>query len=382
MYQLFAVTQPGLEAITRQEMLSLGFSVHKPDPRSTESGGGVEFDASLAELYRANLYLRTPARILSRLGQFDATGFAELRSKAAKLPWHQYLNPSRPLAIRVTCHKSKLYHSDGVAERIAGAIGDSFRQPVSVVKFDEDEDKNLPQLVVVRLSHDLCTVSVDSSGALLHRRAYRLATAKAPLRENLAAALLLAAGWKTSAPLMDPFCGSGTLAIEAALMAGRIAPGKNRRFAFMDWPSYDSKLWQRLVNEAAAAEKTPEAPILASDRDAGAIKLAQANAERAGAAAYIQFTHQAFSAMQPPAQPGWLVCNPPYGVRVTSTHDLRNLYAQLGHVLTALCPAWQVGILCNSSYLVGHTRLKFPRTLSLVNGGIPVTFFMGQVPQP
>ena len=267
----------------------------------------------------------------------------------------------------------------GVAERIGGAIGDCFHQPILPVKFDEDEDNTLPQLVIVRLAHDHCTVSVDSSGALLHRRGYRLASAKAPLRENLAAALLMASGWQPQAPLMDPFCGSGTIAIEAALLAAKIAPGKNRRFAFMDWPSYDAALWQRLLKEAAAAEQTPAAPILASDRDAGAIKLATANAERAGVAAYIQFTHQAFSAMQPPSDPGWLVCNPPYGVRVSSAHDLRNLYAQLGHVLRALCPGWQTGILCNSQYLIGHTGLKFPRQLNLVNGGIPVKFYMGQI---
>jgi putative N6-adenine-specific DNA methylase len=162
-------------------------------------------------------------------------------------------------------------------------------------------------------------------------------------------------------------------------MGRHIAPGKDRHYAFMDWPAFDSQLWQTIYAEASAAELPAAGPILASDRDTGGIRIAQANAERAGVLADIQFSCRSFSAIEPPAGPGWIVTNPPYGVRVSPTHDLRDLYTRLGDVLRSLCPGWQTGMLCASDYLAGHTRLPFDRALPLVNGGIPVKFFVGQV---
>ena len=324
------------------------------------------------------MHLRTANRILARLGELGAITFAELRKKAARLPWEEYIRPGQPVALRVTCHKSRLYHSDGVAERVAAAIGDRLGRQVERVKADE-EAQNPPQLVVVRFVNDLCTLSIDSSGALLHRRGYRLETAKAPLRETLAAGLLMAANWGGSTPLLDPFCGSGTIPIEAALFACRMAPGKNRRFAFMDWPNYDAALWQAQLDQAAAGEINNPVLLQASDRDAGAIRIAQSNAGRAGVLDHIQFACNAISAIQPPLAPGWVVTNPPYGVRVSPTQDLRNLYAQMGNVLQKLCPQWEVGFLCNSDVLAGQTRLKFIEKRPLVNGGIPVKFYLGRV---
>jgi putative N6-adenine-specific DNA methylase len=387
-YHLFAVTVPGLEPFTQGELAALSIKSRLPQVKNMpgephEEAGGVEFEASLSDLYRANLHLRTANRILARLGEFYAAAFSELRKKAARLPWELYLKPGQPVTLRVTCHKSRLYHSDAVAERIAGAIGDHLGQPVPVVKsgalIEPVKRDMLPRLVVVRLVHDQCTISLDTSGELLHRRGYRLETAKAPLRETLAAGLLLASGWDGASPLIDPFCGSGTIPIEAALLARRIAPGKNRHFAFMDWPTFDSHLWQTLYAEAIAGKQPAAGQILASDRDAGAIRIAQSNAERAGVLADIQFSCCAFSAIEPPAGPGWIVTNPPYGVRVSPTHDLRDLYTHLGDVLRSLCPTWQTGILCASEYLTGHTRLHFDQILPLVNGGIPVKFFMGRL---
>jgi putative N6-adenine-specific DNA methylase len=379
MYNLFAVTLPGLESYTHRELASLNLKC-KSELAGEAGGdaGGVAFEGSLADIYRTNLHLRTPNRILARLGELDATSFAELRKKAAALPWEEFLRPGQPVALRVTCHKSRLYHSDGVAERVAGAISDRLHQLVQRVKAD-DEALETPQLVTVRFVNDHATISIDTSGALLHRRGYRLETAKAPLRETLAAGLLMAAGWDRLAPLLDPFCGSGTIPIEAALMACRIAPGTNRRFIFMDWPNFDATLWQSQLDAARAAEIQAEAPILASDRDAGAIRIAQSNAERAGVAGSLQFTCCAVSSIQPPDESGWMVTNPPYGVRVSPSKDLRNLYAQWGNVLHAHCQGWQVGFVCNSDYMAGHTRLKFRQTLPLVNGGIPVKFYLSQV---
>ena len=204
-------------------------------------------------------------------------------------------------------------------------------------------------------------------------------TAKAPLRETLAAALLLASGWDGQAALLDPFCGSGTIPIEAALMAGRIAPGKKRNFAFMGWPGYDSKLWSALLKEAVAAERPAPAIIRGSDRDAGAVRIAQANAERAGVLERIEFTCRAFSAVDPLPGPGWMVTNPPYGVRVSAANDLRSLYAQLGNVLRAGFRGWELGMLCSDRVLAGQTQLPFEEPLRLLNGGIPVGFYRARV---
>ena len=388
MADLFAVVAPGLAAYTAQELFALGL-LPAPDAAGVEPGG-VTFSGDRTAVYRANLHLRTANRLLVRLGQFRAVGFEELRKFAGRLAWERYLAPGQPIALRVTCHKSRLYHSDAVAQRVAAAVGDRLGVAPPVQKFDEESDeqhdKQLPQIVLVRLLHDQCTISIDSSGALLHRRGYRLATAKAPLRETLAAGMVLAAGWspQAAAPLLDPFCGAGTIAIEAAMLALGIAPGRERRFAFMDWPDFDAALWQKLLAAADAQQQQQAAmagrlQIQASDRDAGAIVSAQANAARAGVADAIAFTTRPVSAIEPPATPGWVVTNPPYGVRVDAGGDLRNLYAQFGKVLRSRCPGWRVALLCNDRRLLGQTGLALDMSLAMVNGGIKVMLARGTV---
>jgi putative N6-adenine-specific DNA methylase len=380
LFPIYCVCTPGLEPFLRQELQQLGL-LKAEAAQTGAQGGGVAFDGDPHALYRANLWLRTASRVIVRLGAFEAVGFSELRRRAARLEWERYLKPGAPVSLRVTCHKSRLYHSDAVAERVGVAIGDRLGQaPPALKSYDEDEGTP-PQLVIVRLAHDQCTISLDSSGELLHRRGYRLASAKAPLRETLAAGMLLACGWDKVAPLIDPFCGSGTIPIEAALLADGIAPGGHRRFAFMDWPGFDKALWQAMLSRAEKAQKRLHASgvphILASDRDAGAIEMARANAQRAGVADRIEFACQAVSAIQPPKQPGWIVTNPPYGLRVSADTDLRNLYAQLGNVLRTKCPGWQVGILCSELALLGQTGLKLDSRLSLVNGGVAVKLARG-----
>ena len=369
----FAVTAPGLEPFTALELSRLF-----PDREPVPEAGGVTFRGSLADLYRANLHLRTASRVLARLGMpFLARDFDELRQKAARLPWERFLAPGQPVALRVTCHKSKLYHSDAVARVLALALADRLGQSSPLVKTDEESDQP-PQLIVVRLAEDRVTVSVDSSGTILHKRGYRLASAKAPLRETLAAGLLMASGWDLRSPLLDPFCGSGTIPIEAALMALGIPPGINRRFAFMDWPGFDQQLWAS-IQTPFPLNHSPSLTILASDRDAGAIEMARQNAERAGVAQVIEFSQRAVSAIEPPPGPGWVVTNPPYGHRVRGGRDLRDLYARFGDVLRARCPAWQVTVLCSDRALLGQMRLDLDTSLALVNGGIRVRVGRGKV---
>jgi putative N6-adenine-specific DNA methylase len=376
MAELFAVSAPGLEPFTAQELDQLGLSSEAVDvPASlqptAESGGGIAFTGSLEAVYRANLFLRTASRVLVRLGEFHAAAFSELHRRACRLDWVRYIKPGKAVAVRVTCHKSRLYHSAAVAREVAKAIGSSLGQPVDLQKVDDNDEGALPQLIIVRLVDDQCTISVDSSGALLHRRGYRLATAKAPLRETLAAGLILASGWDGKSPLLDPFCGSGTIPIEAALMASRIAPGGSRRFAFMDWPGYDPASWQSLLTESANQQRSHIPKIYASDRDAGAVQMAQANAQRAGVVDQIEFSCRAVSAIEPEGV-GWVVTNPPYGLRVSANKDLRNLYAQFGKVLRNKCVGWQVAILCSDLQLLHQTGLQLDTHLSLVNGGVNV----------
>jgi putative N6-adenine-specific DNA methylase len=367
----FAVTPPGFEPFTAEELRLLNLAP-LPEP------GGVTFKGTLPDLYRANLHLRTASRLLARLGNFFyATTFPELEQRASRLPWERFLVPGQPLSIRVTCHKSKLYHSDAVARSVAAGLAVRLGKPSPLVKADDESDPS-PQLVVVRLSDDRCTVSVDSSGTLLHKRGYRQAVAKAPLRETLAAAILFASGWDRVSPLLDPFCGSGTIPIEAALMAQGLPPGLHRRFAFMDWPGFDSALWQSLLSFSPRLHSP--SPILASDRDAGAIQMARANAERAGVADLIEFKCQAVSSITPPAGPGWVVTNPPYGLRVSQGKDLRDLYAQFGHVLRQKCPGWDLSVLCSDPVLLGQLGLELDTSLRFTNGGIHVRLARATVP--
>jgi putative N6-adenine-specific DNA methylase len=220
---------------------------------------------------------------------------------------------------------------------------------------------------------DIVTISADSSGALLHRRGYRLAGGKAPLRETFGAAMLLGAGYDGTAVLADPFCGSGTIPIEAALLARRIAPGLNRGFAFEKWPDFDPAAWGAL--RARAAERvlpTAPAPIVGSDRDAGAIASAEANAERAGVLRDITFRTGAVSALNPPAGAGRLVTNPPYGVRVGQAGDLRDLYARFGALVRERWNGWSVAILVAGSMPEREMGLVFTLGWESNNGGIPI----------
>jgi len=192
-------------------------------------------------------------------------------------------------------------------------------------------------------------------------------------------AVFLAAGWDGVSPLIDPFCGSGTIPIEAALFALQIPPGYRRTFAFMNWSMFDAALWDAVHASHSDLEKRAKPRIIASDRDAGAVQAARANAGRAGVLGAIEFACQAISSMEPPVGPGWIVTNPPYGKRLPSSRDLRNLYAQLGKTLRSKWTGWRVVMLCDSIQLVGATGLKFEEVIPALNGGLKVKIFIGHV---
>jgi putative N6-adenine-specific DNA methylase len=225
-------------------------------------------------------------------------------------------------------------------------------------------------------------VSADSSGELLHRRGYRQEIAKAPLRETIAAAMVLASGWKGNELLLDPMCGAGTIPIEAAMIARKIAPGLRRDFQFMNWPGFDAPRWNRILDDARAAVTGFSGEILGSDRDAGAVLAAVRNAERAGVSESVRFSTEAVSGAMASIddsarQSGWILTNPPYGVRVGEGDDLRNLYARLGSALKSK-QGWRLGILTSDSALVRQTKLSLRPRFSTSNGGIPVSYFVSE----
>jgi putative N6-adenine-specific DNA methylase len=395
----FAVTAPGLEAICAGEAASLGLRSRVLDG---DGGGGITWRGSLESVARANLWLATASRVLVRVAQFKASAFYELELAAKRVAWDRFLTSASTVRFRVTCRKSKLYHTGAVAQRLAGAVtrripGVRIELAKSNEASDDDPGGNRAtressrvtsrdvsgQLFVVRLVHDVCTVSVDTSGDLLHRRGYRQQLAKAPLRETIAAAMLHGAEWPHDgeATLIDPMCGSGTIAIEAARMARRIAPGRDRRFAFQEWPEFDARAWQALVDEARGGERPRvAAPIVASDRDAGAVAAARANAARAGVEDDISFAVAPISAVAAPERSGWMISNPPYGVRVGEADRLRNLYAQLGNVVRAKLAGWTVGLLLADRRLERHIGLDLHQRFATRNGGIPVRMMVGVVP--
>ena len=323
-----------------------------------------------------------------RIVEFRATGFPQLEKRARAIPWSRWVREGSRVRFRVTCKKSRLYHSDAVAER----LGNSVVAAVTGVTIDDaprdgtvdDDGNDDAQLFVVRVFRDVCTISVDASGEHLHKRGYRLAVAKAPLRETLAAAMLLGAKWDPATPLCDPMCGSGTIVIEAALMARRIAPGLQRSFAAERWPSANAAVWKR-VRERAQTDVRPHAhsPLIGSDRDSGAIGAAIANAERAGVANDVAFTVGSVSAVHAPAESGLFVTNPPFGIRVGENAALRDLYARFGRVARERFEGWQCAVL-SADRSRGHTlerqlALPLKPAWQSRNGGIPVRLLVGTI---
>jgi putative N6-adenine-specific DNA methylase len=377
--RIFAACSPGLEPLLAEEMrLRLPGTVFVGLP------GGVEFDGEVLDLYRANLLLRTPNRVLVRLGEFPAAGWPELIRKASRLDWQEFVGPSSVLSFRVTCKQSRLYHSGGVEERVLLSASKALGRPVRSVKHDEeaveDPASPAPQIVVVRFQRDICTISLDSSGSLLHKRGYKTAIAKAPLRETLASALLQASGWDRTSALIDPFCGSGTIPIEAALTARNIPPGIGRPFGFQTWPRFDPSVWDGLLKTVRKSQKESDVQIIGSDRDEGAVASSRANAERAGlSAGAAVFARKTVSEIVPASSgPGWIVTNPPYGKRIAG-RDLRDLYARFGAVLKERFRGWRLGVLTAEEHLAREMKTEFDRPYVFSHGGLQIGCYVGRV---
>ncbi len=367
----FASCLPGLEPLLAGELQALG-TVPAP------AAGGVEFAADLALAQRACLWLGTASHVLIRLGSFHCRALGELQRKAAGIPWAQWLRADVPLDLRATARKSRLFHTGAITERVEAAIAEALGAPPPQAAGDANDAGPPAARVAVRLFGDECTVSIDATSTPLHRRGYRLDGGKAPLREDLAHALLLAAGGVHGRAVLDPFCGSGTLAIEAAGLAYGLPPGRLRPPPFVHLAPFDAALWRSL----AAERRTPAdtiAPIRGSDRDAGAIEAARANAGRAGLAEAIDFDCLPISA-QPwlsgdgtaPAV-GLLATNPPYGRRIGAQRSLLPLYQTLGARAARLGPGWQLAMLTHDVRLGRRTGRPLRAVFTTRHGGLGVT---------
>lgn len=371
----FVITAPGIERITARELRALDVEI------GDICRGGIAFSASRENLYRANLHLRTATRITARISSFHASSFAELERRAKKIEWERWIPASGDVKFRVTCRKSRLYHSDAVAERLMTAAAKHCANVSFEIAAREDEDSTddeAAQLFIVRLSHDEVVISADTSGELLHRRGYRPESTRASLRETLAAAMLLASDWQLGIPLLDPLCGSGTIPIEAAMMARGIAPGLGRSFAFERWPSFDESLWRAVSLKALEMKsESADAPLYGGDRDAGTVEIARRNADRAGVGSDVEFNRRSLAESldalaEDHPNAATVVTNPPYGIRISGGTNLRNLYGMLG--ARAEKNGWGLGILTADAKLARQSA-SMKGAFNTQNGGIPVTFF-------
>jgi putative N6-adenine-specific DNA methylase len=357
-FEIFLVTSPGLEAALCAEIRGKGFK----QPRAVP--GGVTVKGGWPEVWRANLWVRGAGRVLARIDQFKVQHLAGLDARARHVPWSTVLRADVPFRVEVTCKKSRIYHSDAAAERFERAIRETLgAQPAA----------DAAVTIMVRIEHDICTISVDTSGELLHKRGYKEGVNQAPMRETLASLFLLQCGFNGSEPVVDPMCGSGTFIIEAAEIAARLNPGRSRTFAFEQLATFDADAWQRMREVKSA--RVPTVRFFGSDRDTNAIAMSRDNAARAGISEYVEFQHTPISDLRPPAgPPGLIIANPPYGTRMGDKKQLFPLYRALGETLRTHFSGWRAGIITTETMLAQASGLPFlPPEPAVAHGGLRVT---------
>ncbi len=360
-HEAAAICTPGLESFCEAELKALGI---KPKPGQS---GVIEFRANNRQLYAANLWLRTASRVLVRIATFRATDFAHLQQRATEIDWEQWIPADHRPEFRVSTAKSRLYHTDAIAQRLHQVVGPpSIGEPT--------------QPFVVRIDRDLVTVSVDSGGTPLNHRGWRTDLGVAPLRPTMAAAMVMASGWDGTTSLIDPFCGSGTIAIEAALLALAMPPGGDRRFAFQQWPGFEAGAWASVNGSAKAGVRSMDelaaagVSIEANDRDASAVAACSANAERAGVVGLVQVEQRVVSHLTGADGPGLVATNPPYGKRV-GDGDLRPLYKRFGAVLRERRPEWALTIVAADSRLARSIDQRLKPVTAFGHGGLKVQVF-------
>lgn len=362
--ECFAACRPGLEGLVARQLDRLGI------PPLEAVGGGVEFAGEHKELAVANLELGAASHILVRVGRFEARHLSTLVRKAKTLPWERLLASDAELEFRVTTRRSRLFHTGAIAERIREGIELRLGRGIS-----QDAVHGARLCVVARLDRDACELSIDTSGEPLHRRGWRLESAKAPLREDLAHALLTASGWDARSSLIDPMMGSGTLVIEAACMARRLAPGRLRKFALESMPFFDTAAIEEARAQASARSlETLPFLIWGRDRNQRAVDAALRNAERAGVRRNLELECLDVRSCELPPVAA-LVCNPPYGQRVGAQSDLSPVYRALGAAVSKLEGRPRVGLVTIDRSLANACALGLRPALLTDHGGMKVEFF-------
>lgn len=366
MATFFASCPIGMSELVEQELRQLGLKTFE------KTLGGVVFESNWEGCYKANLNSRYASRILKPLLDFPAYNGDDLYNNVRKHDFTKYIKPNQTLAIDATIKDCKMLDQRFVAMKVKDAIVDQFRDKFGV---RPDVNNNNPDLRIhIKGYKNKYTMSLDTSGQSLFMRGYRTRTGEAPLKENLAAGILALTQWDRQSPLLDLFCGSGTLLIEAAMMAANIAPGIHReRFGFMSLLDFNQDVWKKVVDEAEALEKESiDFKLVGYDHDKKVVQIAKDNARNAGVSKFIDFkvVPVAIAAKPEDVEKGTIISNPPYGARIGDEDNLKDVYRDLGFTLKNRFEGWDAWVLSGNKELLAEMKLKSTQKHYLMNGNI------------
>lgn len=374
-FELVVPCHFGLEAVTKREIYDLGYEITKVED------GRITFEGDEEAVCRANIFLRTAERVLLQVGRFRATTFEELFQGIKAIPWEEYIPENGKFWVKkASSIKSKLFSPSDIQSIAKKAMVERMKQSYRKEWFSED---GAPYPVRIFLLKDEVMVALDTSGDSLHKRGYRLMTSKAPLTETLAAALIMLTPWKKDRILVDPFCGSGTFPIEAAMMAANIAPGMNREFTAEQWTNLiPRQLWYDVVSEAEEMIDTDiKVDIQGYDIDGEVVKAARDNARRAGVDHLIHFQQRAVADLKHPKKYGFVISNPPYGERLEDKADLPELYTQIGNAYAGL-DAWSMFLITSYEDTERYIGRKADKNRKIYNGMLKTYFYQFLGPKP
>lgn len=365
----------GLEAVLKREIYDLGYEITKVED------GRVTFEGDEEAICRANIFLRTAERVMIQVGRFKATTFEELFQGIKNLPWEEYIPEDGKFWVKkASSINSKLFSPSDIQSIAKKAMVERMKQKYHKEWFKED---GAAYPVRIFLLKDEVTVALDTSGDSLHKRGYRTMTSKAPLTETLAASLIMLTPWRKDRILVDPFCGSGTFPIEAAMIAANIAPGMNRDFTAEEWTNMiDRKLWYECVKEAEdMIDTTVKVDIQGYDIDGDVIKAARENAKRAGVEHMIHFQQRAVADLSHPKKYGFIITNPPYGERLEDKADLPVLYTQIGQAYQRL-DSWSMFLITSYTETEKYIGRKADKNRKIYNGMLKTYFYQFLGPKP
>lgn len=372
-FELIATTTFGIEAVVKRELIALGFRV-----LNTENGK-VMFESDAAGIARANLWLRSADRVLLKIGEFTAETFDELFDKTNDLDWKKYIPVDGKFTVNGKSVKSKLFSISDCQRIVKKSIVENLKKQYTVDWFSET---GASYEVLISILKDVATLTIDTSGAGLHKRGYRVKTVEAPLKETLAASLVLLSFWNKERPLYDVFCGSGTIPIEAAMIGKNIAPGLNREFASMEWPMIGKDIWDEEIKKAKEKINYDlKINIFASDISEENLEAARRNAQKAGVSDSITFTHSDFKDVDYIHDYSVIISNPPYGERLLDEYYVKQLYRNIGFKFNKL-DTWSKYILTSFEGFENLYEKKAERVRVLYNGNIKTRYYQYYGPRP